>query len=47
MSVLIYNYAIMPYDVQIALAWATSFVLVVMILIMNIFARYLGSLNRV
>ena len=47
MSVLIYNYAIMPYDVQIALAWATSFVLVVMILVMNIFARYLGSLNRV
>ena len=47
MSVLIYNYAIMPYDAQIALAWATSFVLVLMILIMNIFARYLGSLNRV
>jgi phosphate transport system permease protein len=46
MSVLIYNFAIMPYDVQIALAWATSFVLVMMILIMNIFARYLGSLNR-
>ena len=47
MSVLIYNFAIMPYDVQIALAWATSFVLVMMILIMNIFARYLGSLNRI
>ena len=47
MSVLIYNFAIMPYDVQIALAWATSFVLVMMILIMNIFARYLGRLKRV
>lgn len=47
MSVLIYNFAIMPYDVQIALAWASSFVLVMMILIMNIFARYLGSLNRI
>ncbi len=47
MSVLIYNFAIMPYDVQIALAWATSFVLVMMILVMNIFARYVGSLNRI
>jgi phosphate transport system permease protein len=47
MSVLIYNFAIMPYDVQIALAWASSFVLVMMILIMNIFARYLGSLSRI
>ena len=47
MSVLIYNFAIMPYDVQIALAWATSFVLVMMILVMNIFARYVGSFNKI
>ena len=42
MSVLIYNFAIMPYEAQIALAWAASFVLVVMILLANLFARWLG-----
>jgi phosphate transport system permease protein len=42
MSVLIYNFAIMPYEAQIALAWAASFVLVVMILAANLFARWLG-----
>ncbi len=42
MSVLIYNFAIMPYEAQIALAWAASFVLVVMILAANLIARWLG-----
>jgi phosphate transport system permease protein len=42
MSVLIFNFAIMPYEAQIALAWAASFVLVVMILAANLFARWLG-----
>ena len=42
MSVLIYNFAIMPYEAQIALAWAASFVLVMMILLANLFARWLG-----
>ena len=42
MSVLIYNFAIMPYEAQIALAWAASFVLVVMILLANLFARWLA-----
>ena len=42
MSVLIYNFAIMPYDTQVMLAWAASFVLVVMILGMNLFARWLS-----
>ncbi|MFM8258737.1 MAG: phosphate ABC transporter permease PstA [Vulcanococcus sp.] len=42
MSVLIYNFAIMPYEAQIALAWAASFVLVVMILAANLLARWLG-----
>lgn len=42
MSVLIYNFAIMPYDAQIALAWAASFVLVLMILAANLLARWLG-----
>ena len=44
-SVLIYNFAIMPYDAQIALAWASSFVLVVMILLANLLARWLGRLS--
>lgn len=43
MSVLIFNFAIMPYEAQITLAWAASFVLVVMILGMNIFARWLSG----
>jgi phosphate transport system permease protein len=42
MSVLIYNFAIMPYEAQISLAWAASFVLVVMILAANLFARWLS-----
>jgi phosphate transport system permease protein len=46
MSVLIFNFAIMPYDAQIALAWAASFVLVVMILAANLFARWLGRFAR-
>ena len=46
MSVLIYTGATSPDEVQIALAWASSFVLVIMILVMNIFARYLGSFQR-
>ncbi|MFZ9950695.1 MAG: phosphate ABC transporter permease PstA [Vulcanococcus sp.] len=46
MSVLIYNFAIMPYEAQIALAWAASFVLVVMILAANLLARWLGHLSR-
>ena len=45
MSVLIYNFAIMPYDAQIALAWASSFVFVVMILLANLLARWLGHLS--
>jgi len=43
MSVLIFNFAIMPYEAQITLAWAASFVLVVMILGMNIFARWISG----
>lgn len=42
MAVLIYNFAIMPYDAQISLAWAASFVLVVMILAANLLARWLS-----
>ena len=46
MSVLIYNFAIMPYDAQISLAWASSFVLVVLILLANLLARGLGRLSQ-
>ena len=46
MSVLIYNFAIMPYEAQIALAWASSFVLVMMILFANLLARWLGRLSN-
>lgn len=42
LSVLIYNFAIMPYQAQNELAWAASFVLVVFILAMNLLARWLG-----
>jgi len=46
MSVLIFNFAIMPYPAQNELAWAASFVLVMMILAANLLARWLSSLSR-
>ena len=42
LSVLIYNFSIMPLEVQNELAWAASFVLVTLILSLNLFARWLG-----
>ena len=42
LSVLIYNFSIMPLEVQNELAWAASFVLVALILSLNLFARWLG-----
>lgn len=47
MSVLIFNFAIMPYDPQNQLAWAASFILVIMILFANLFARWLGNLKKI
>ncbi|MCP9799475.1 phosphate ABC transporter permease PstA [Synechococcus sp. RedBA-s] len=41
MSVLIFNFAIMPYEAQNSLAWATSFVLVMLILGANLLARWI------
>jgi len=41
MSVLIFNFAIMPFEAQNELAWAASFVLVVIILAANLLARWL------
>jgi phosphate transport system permease protein len=46
MAVLIYNFAIMPYEAQISLAWAASFILVLMILAANLLARWLGRFAR-
>ena len=42
LSVLIYNFAIEPYEFHNELAWAASFVLVVMILALNLFSRWLA-----
>jgi phosphate transport system permease protein len=36
----------MPYEAQNALAWAASFVLVLMILAANLLARWLGRVSR-
>jgi phosphate transport system permease protein len=46
MSVLIFNFAIMPYPAQNELAWAASFVLLVMILAANLLARWLSRMTR-
>ena len=43
LSVLIYNFAIMPYEIQNELAWAASFILVSMILGLNLFSRWLAK----
>ena len=42
LSVMIYNFAIEPYQFHNELAWAASFVLVVMILALNLFSRWLA-----
>ena len=47
MSVLIFNFAIMPYEAQNQLAWAASFVLVIMILLANLLARKLAARTKV
>ena len=42
LSVMIYNFAIEPYEFHNQLAWAASFVLVLMILFLNLFSRWLA-----
>ena len=42
LSVLIFKFATMPYEVQNELAWAASFVLVLFILCLNLFARWIN-----
>lgn len=46
MSVLIFNFAIMPYPAQNELAWAASFVLVIMILGANLLTRWISHRSR-
>jgi phosphate transport system permease protein len=46
MSVLIFNFAIMPYPAQNELAWAASFVLVIMILAANLISRWITRATR-
>ena len=46
MSVLIFNYSIMPYEAQNQLALAASFVLVMFILGANLLVHQLGRLTR-
>lgn len=45
MSVQIYNFGIMPFEPQVQLAWAASFVLVVMILGANLLARWIARFS--
>ncbi len=45
LSVLIYNFALEPYQAQNELAWAASFILIVMILLLNLIARGIGMLR--
>ena len=45
MSVQIYNFGIMPFVPQVQLAWAASFILVVMILAANLLARWLARFS--
>ncbi len=46
LSVLIYNFALEPYQSQNQLAWGASFILVSLILFINILARMLGNESR-
>ena len=45
LSVLIYNFALEPYEAQNQLAWAASFILVVILLSLNIISRWIGTLG--
>lgn len=45
LSVLIYNFALEPYKSQNDLAWVASFVLVLTLLALNIFARWLSKFS--
>ena len=46
LSVLIYNFALEPYEAQNQLAWAASFVLVIALLSLNLLSRWLGKIGE-
>ena len=46
LAVMIYNYAGMPFDNQIEMAWAASLVLVVLVFILNIASRAIGAYTK-
>tara|TARA_Y100001968_G_scaffold310891_1_gene332268 strand:+ start:174 stop:1088 length:915 start_codon:yes stop_codon:yes gene_type:complete len=46
LSVLIYNFALEPYEAQNQLAWAASFVLVIILLSLNLLSRWVGKLGQ-
>ena len=46
LSVLIYNFALEPYEAQNQLAWAASFVLVISLLSLNLLSRWLGKIGE-
>ena len=46
LSVLIYNFALEPYEAQNQLAWAASFILVIVLLSLNILSRWIGTLGN-
>jgi phosphate transport system permease protein len=43
LSVLVYNFAIVPFDNQVELAWVGSLVLVLMVLITSVISRWATS----
>ena len=47
LSVLIYNFALEPYKAQNELAWAASFILVIVLLVLNILSRWIGTLGSI
>ena len=46
LSVLIYNFALEPYEAQNQLAWAASFVLVIVLLSLNLLSRWVGKVGE-
>ena len=44
LSVLIYNYALEPYEAQNELAWVASFLLIIILLAMNIFSKIISNI---
>ena len=43
LSVLIYNFALEPFEAQNQLAWSASFILILIILITNLFAKWISN----